>query len=582
VRELLGVFLVYLRERIDPVTSWRGLWGRESFWDYGDVIVVYLVKGLIGLILLILPQLHANHKGLLESCVSRLATVYNTAGKARVIGITNYWVQAALYPLHREIFKFLRLLPTDGTFSQLSPIWALPKTGRQYHSFDLTAATDRLPRRVQRDVLSTFIGDKLSTLWAGLVDMPFKFEDKVINYSVGQPMGAYSSWAMLALTHHFIVQSYYSDSPERDYAILGDDVVVPEHLANHYQTVMESLGVSISLPKSIVSSEMVEFAKRVRTVDGEDLSIIGPGLIMAGVRDRWVSALALAEACKKGLQRWTNAPDLLRKTPGAKPGDSLFGCLVLFGPRPLIVDSQANVVLPQGKARAISDPANESKYVRSYMADFLLLEERAKYDTVIRNCHRSLDILKRRFIAHFNDCLGFSMFIPGVIKLLTLCLSPTTWYIIRESVTLLWLSESFEERYASLRGDSLLLIRHALAGREELIWGLDSIPTHQKVRSSRVFLTRFMDSFPWMEGLKPRVTIPLKGGSLDRAADFLEEAFPNLHRPIGPKIQLDTSGAPIARKNAVTAGASQRELTHRQAPSSPPKRTGGRHIFVDL
>jgi hypothetical protein len=28
-------------------------------------------------------------------------------------------------------------------------------------------------------------------------------------YSVGQPMGAYSSWAMLAITHHYIVQQAY-------------------------------------------------------------------------------------------------------------------------------------------------------------------------------------------------------------------------------------------------------------------------------------------------------------------------------------------------------------------------------------
>lgn len=30
-----------------------------------------------------------------------------------------------------------------------------------------------------------------------------------VRYSVGQPMGALSSWAMLALTHHFIVQWSY-------------------------------------------------------------------------------------------------------------------------------------------------------------------------------------------------------------------------------------------------------------------------------------------------------------------------------------------------------------------------------------
>jgi hypothetical protein len=96
--------------------------------------------------------------------LSRLSVVYNTAGKARVIGITNYWVQVALFPLHKEIFKLLRRLSTDGTFNQLSPVWALPMTGRDYYSFDLTAATDRLPRSLQGDVLRTFVGDKLADL----------------------------------------------------------------------------------------------------------------------------------------------------------------------------------------------------------------------------------------------------------------------------------------------------------------------------------------------------------------------------------------------------------------------------------
>jgi len=31
-------------------------------------------------------------------------------------------------------------------------------------------------------------------------------EDLKVTYSVGQPMGAYSSWAMLALVHHLILQ----------------------------------------------------------------------------------------------------------------------------------------------------------------------------------------------------------------------------------------------------------------------------------------------------------------------------------------------------------------------------------------
>jgi hypothetical protein len=96
--------------------------------------------------------------------VARLTAVYNTAGKARVIGITNYWTQVALYPLHREIFKFLEGVPTDGTYNQLKPIKALVDNGATYYSYDLSAATDRLPREVQRDVLSLFIGKDLAFL----------------------------------------------------------------------------------------------------------------------------------------------------------------------------------------------------------------------------------------------------------------------------------------------------------------------------------------------------------------------------------------------------------------------------------
>jgi hypothetical protein len=269
VCEKLNSILLFLisymnsKRRIFSETKW---W-KESPVDSFDYIGLTLLIGLISLFRWFIPFITIDIvKGVK---LSRLSVVYNTAGKARVIGITNYWVQVALFPLHKEIFKFLRKLPTDGTFNQLSPVWALPMTGKNYFSFDLTAATDRLPRLLQRDVLRTFVGDQLSDLWMQLVDMPFTFEGQIIRYSVGQPMGAYSSWAMLALTHHFIVQSYYSHVPERDYAILGDDVIVPEYLANHYQNVMASLGVSISLPKSIISNKMIEFAKRVERWTGK-------------------------------------------------------------------------------------------------------------------------------------------------------------------------------------------------------------------------------------------------------------------------------------------------------------------------
>jgi len=78
-------------------------------------------------------------------------------------------------------------------------------------------------------------------------------------------MGAYSSWAMLAITHHFIVRFSALKcgiSNFRDYSLLGDDICIyNDAVASMYLKVMETLGVSINLNKSILSSDFAEFAK---------------------------------------------------------------------------------------------------------------------------------------------------------------------------------------------------------------------------------------------------------------------------------------------------------------------------------
>jgi hypothetical protein len=106
---------------------------------------------------------------------------------------------------------------------------------------------------------------------------------------------------MLALTHHMIVQAS-GPSVVRKYAVLGDDVIVSDDAPN-YLTIMTGFGVQISQAKSIISNEFIEFAKRVRTLKGEDFSIIGPGLIMAAVRNRFLSAVVLADAIRKDIIR---------------------------------------------------------------------------------------------------------------------------------------------------------------------------------------------------------------------------------------------------------------------------------------
>jgi len=92
-------------------------------------------------------------------------------------------------------------------------------------------------------------------------------------------MGALSSWAMLALTHHFIVQfcAYKVAGRARwftAYAVLGDDIVIGDaKVAKAYLHTMATLGVGIGLHKSLISGQgtTLEFAKRTIHL-GKDVS----------------------------------------------------------------------------------------------------------------------------------------------------------------------------------------------------------------------------------------------------------------------------------------------------------------------
>jgi hypothetical protein len=122
-------------------------------------------------------------------------------GKTRVIAIFDYWSQSALRPLHAKIFRVLRFIKTDYTFDQNRFTSTLPKAPLDnYHSIDLTAATDRMPITLQKRVVEYLYGSaEKADAWCSLmvgsnftVRMPDK-SVRSVSYGAGQPMGAYSS-----------------------------------------------------------------------------------------------------------------------------------------------------------------------------------------------------------------------------------------------------------------------------------------------------------------------------------------------------------------------------------------------------
>jgi hypothetical protein len=216
-------------------------------------------------------------------------------GKIRVFAMVNLITQTLMNPLHKWIFARLREIGTDGTYNQTAPVERLIKRfhakNKQFvASYDLSAATDRLPLGIQVDLLKPLLGNQLASLWAKLLTgRPYRLPkiamsynlgfDNVI-YAVGQPMGALSSWAMLALTHHAIVQLAAHNVTRnhswfQDYAVLGDDVVIAHELvAAEYLRIMAILGVEVGLAKSMVSrTGSLEFAKRT-WIQGREASPI--------------------------------------------------------------------------------------------------------------------------------------------------------------------------------------------------------------------------------------------------------------------------------------------------------------------
>jgi hypothetical protein len=95
--------------------------------------------------------------------LSKLAFKEEAAGKVRVFAILDGWTQSILSGLHDSLASILRNIPQDGTFDQDKPLSTLMATDpKRFFSFDLSAATDRLPSFIQVKLLSYIFNSEVS------------------------------------------------------------------------------------------------------------------------------------------------------------------------------------------------------------------------------------------------------------------------------------------------------------------------------------------------------------------------------------------------------------------------------------
>nr|QIR30279.1 RNA-dependent RNA polymerase [Plasmopara viticola lesion associated mitovirus 56] len=234
-----------------------------------------------------------------KKILGRITYFLDGAGRMRIIVLGNCIIQMTLYPLHILIMRYLSAMKTDATYNQdvifdtfrkyrdlsgksfcemnnlpyplpldfdfetwMNSHHVKPSKFRPPYSLDLSRATDRIPLSFQLFVLWAFTSRPLLGITWYLIMNLIRFHIKLpggseerVGYATGQGMGLYSSWAMLALTHHCIVK--YSAwiigvQNFKDYLILGDDIVIfHEEIAAQYIKVMTDLGVGISLHKTV-------------------------------------------------------------------------------------------------------------------------------------------------------------------------------------------------------------------------------------------------------------------------------------------------------------------------------------------
>lgn len=288
------------------------------------------------------PSATANvvHKNGRSPCHSRIRIKYESGGKARPFAIVDFFSQSALKSIHAYCMNWLKNQPNDGTDShdlaaQAVKGWTSdPKS--ELFSYDLTEATNRWPLFLQWLVVKQMFGHEIADSWKTIIsDRDFIVADgpETIRFNCGQPLGALSSWAVFAISHHALTRSAayrawkesgplrgrFIPSKEFDkYRIIGDDITIRSRpIAKIYRSFLNDLAVDISIIKSVLPEQIKdgtptgELAKRMFK-GGNEITPVPPDAVLIGMEPFGFSSL-LEQSSMRGY-RATESPYLVQST----------------------------------------------------------------------------------------------------------------------------------------------------------------------------------------------------------------------------------------------------------------------------
>lgn len=271
---------------------------------------------------------------------SRLRTKFEPGGKARPFAIVDFFSQSALKALHDYFMKWLESQPNDGTASHDVAAQAVKRwssdPSKKLWSYDLTEATNRWPLFLEWLVVKAAFGPEIADAWRTVIsDRDFEIADgpERIRFNCGQPLGALSSWAVFAVSHHAVVrlscwESWKEEGPRRgsfkpsdwndQYRIIGDDICIRHpRVAARYRDKLSDIAVDISIAKSVLPEQtstlfpVGELAKRV-FVGGIELTPIPPDAVLLGLNPYGIRYLL--EQCQMRGYTASESPYLVQST----------------------------------------------------------------------------------------------------------------------------------------------------------------------------------------------------------------------------------------------------------------------------
>lgn len=209
----------------------------------------------------------------------RIGNIQEGGCKLRTVANPFLALQALGEPLKRKLEMLTKDFSEVATFDQSSSHdtivqWLI--SGCEIASYDLTAFTDRFPYELQRVVLQTLREEGyISQFDYDVMQLVVQKEwvsagSKLLKWEVGQPMGFGPSFHLATLTHLALLRGLGC----RLCRIVGDDVVINDsRCATRYEVLMTSLGVEVSLAKSLISNQFAEFCGKILSAGGVNPSI---------------------------------------------------------------------------------------------------------------------------------------------------------------------------------------------------------------------------------------------------------------------------------------------------------------------